>query len=193
MAPSFGINTATPVTLLHAVDGEPGGAVDRAWWVRVPHCVGVRRFGHRSVLNERSFSVYGTHHLCVSRRGNGVWKWGLISTAVRRWIYTVPVPTRPLTTVVPAATVERTVLVLPKGRAVGRPRRADRRGRWPVGLAAFATLGMALCAVWVIGLSVAGPGESASPESETLLQKLKPVVGSSRPSYLSPAGDRVEA
>lgn len=59
-------------------------------------------------------------------------------------------------------------------------------------LAAFATLGVALCAVWVIGLSFAGRNKSADPESVTLLHKLKAVVGSSTPSYPSPAGDRVE-
>jgi hypothetical protein len=42
---------------------------------------------------------------------------------------------------------------------------------------------MELSAVWIIGLSVAASGESANPESETLLLKLKAVVGSSTPSY----------
>ena len=49
-------------------------------------------------------------------------------------------------------------------------------------LASFATLGLALFSVWIIGLSVIGRGELAHPESESLWQKLKAVVTSSPPS-----------
>jgi hypothetical protein len=42
-------------------------------------------------------------------------------------------------------------------------------------LASFATLGLALFSVWIIGLSVVGRGELAHPESETLWQKLKAI------------------
>jgi hypothetical protein len=57
-------------------------------------------------------------------------------------------------------------------------------------LASFASLGLALFSVWIIGLSVVGHGEQPHPESESLWQKLKAVVTS--PSPL-PAVDRVHA
>jgi hypothetical protein len=44
-------------------------------------------------------------------------------------------------------------------------------------VAALATLGLALFAVWVVGLSVAGRGENPHAASETLPQKLKAIVG----------------
>jgi hypothetical protein len=43
-------------------------------------------------------------------------------------------------------------------------------------LASFATLGLALFSVWIIGLSVVGRGELAPTESETLWQKLKAIA-----------------
>jgi hypothetical protein len=49
-------------------------------------------------------------------------------------------------------------------------------------LASFATLGLALFSVWIIGLSVVGRGERPDPESETLWQKLKAISGSSSPA-----------
>lgn len=49
-------------------------------------------------------------------------------------------------------------------------------------LASFATLGLALFSVWIIGLSVVGRGERPNPESETLWQKLKAISGSSSPA-----------
>jgi hypothetical protein len=45
-------------------------------------------------------------------------------------------------------------------------------------LASFATLGLALFSVWIIGLSVVGRGDQPHPEAETLWQKLKSIVGS---------------
>ncbi len=54
-------------------------------------------------------------------------------------------------------------------------------------LASFATLGLALFSVWIIGLSVVGRGELAHPESETLWQKLKAIATpSSRTAVPSP-------
>jgi hypothetical protein len=44
-------------------------------------------------------------------------------------------------------------------------------------VAALATLGLALFAVWVVGLSVAGRGDNPDAGSETLPQKLKAIVG----------------
>jgi hypothetical protein len=56
-------------------------------------------------------------------------------------------------------------------------------------LAGFVTLGLALFSVWIIGLSLVGRGELAHPESETLWQKLKAVVGSTpQPVVTSPVG-----
>jgi hypothetical protein len=46
-------------------------------------------------------------------------------------------------------------------------------------LASFATLGLALFSVWIIGLSVVGRGDLAHPESETLWQKLKAITAPS--------------
>jgi hypothetical protein len=54
-------------------------------------------------------------------------------------------------------------------------------------LASFATLGLALFSVWIIGLSVVGRGDLAHPEAETLWQKLKAVVtSSSQPPVVAP-------
>lgn len=54
-------------------------------------------------------------------------------------------------------------------------------------LASFATLGLALFSVWIIGLSVVGRGDLAHPESETLWQKLKAIaVTDPRPSVPKP-------
>jgi len=61
-------------------------------------------------------------------------------------------------------------------------------------LASFATLGLSLFSVWIIGLSVVGRGEQPHPEAETLWQKLKAVVASPSPSALpAPAADRAGA
>ena len=57
-------------------------------------------------------------------------------------------------------------------------------------LASFATLGLALFSVWIIGLSVVGRGDLPHPEAETLWQKLKAAVTSPPPS---PVADRVDA
>jgi hypothetical protein len=56
-------------------------------------------------------------------------------------------------------------------------------------LASFATLGLALFSVWIIGLSVVGRGEQPHPEAETLWQKLKSIVGSPP----EPLAERVDA
>jgi hypothetical protein len=59
-------------------------------------------------------------------------------------------------------------------------------------VASFATLGLALFSVWIIGLSVVGRGEQPHPESETLWQKLKATVGSPTPAVRE-SDDRVKA
>jgi hypothetical protein len=56
-------------------------------------------------------------------------------------------------------------------------------------LASFATLGLALFSVWIIGLSAVGRGEQPHPEAETLWQKLKSIVGSPP----EPLAERVDA